>query len=151
MKGFVLSAANFINNRWVWFSLRLLLGGLFIITSVPKIAKIDAFVDIFIGYGFLPTGLAEVAGRILPWVELYIGCSLLLGIFVRISSTVIVPLSILFASAGIYAMAKSFGIFFGFFGSFLQISHPTQITFAGVLLVLPLVLEERPETTTRYS
>ena len=139
MKGFVLSAANFINNRWVWFSLRLLLGGLFIITSVPKIAEIDAFVDIFIGYGFLPTGLAEVAGRILPWVELYIGCSLLLGIFVRISSTVIVPMSIVFASAGIYAMAKSFGISCGCFGSFLQISHPTQITIDGVMLVLALV------------
>lgn len=135
--------ANFINNRWTWLTLRLLLGGLFIFTSIPKIAEIDEFVGTIIGYGILPTGLAETTGRVLPWVELYIGCSLMLGIFVRSTSALILPLSIIFGAAGIYAMVTSFGISCGCFGSFIQISHPIQLAIDGIMLVLALVLVTR--------
>lgn len=140
---FIHNIANFINNRWTWLTLRLLLGGLFIFTSIPKIAEIDEFVGTIIGYGILPTGLAETAGRILPWVELYIGCSLMLGIFVRSTSALILPLSIIFGAAGIYAMVTSFGISCGCFGAFIQISHPIQLAIDGIMLVLALVLVTR--------
>ena len=131
---------NFLKNRWVWLTVRLLLGGLFILTGISKIIDINGFIEIVYGYGLLPAGLARLAGWVLPWVELYIGCALVLGVFVRLTSVAIVPLSVAFGIGGIYAIVATSGIVCGCFGTLIQISHPVSMTIDGIMLVLSPVL-----------
>lgn len=136
---------NFIQDRWVWLTLRSLVGGLFMFTSIPKIADINGFVEIVNGYGILPAALARLAGTALPWVELYLGCSLILGVFVRFAAAVTIPSSLSFGFAGIYAMVKGGGIICGCFGTWVQISHPVSLTIDGIMLVLSLALVTQRE------
>ncbi|MBI2849419.1 MAG: DoxX family membrane protein [Chloroflexi bacterium] len=136
---------NFIQNRWVWLTLRLLVGGLFMFTSIPKIADINGFIEIVTGYGILPAALARLAGTALPFVELYLGISFLLGVFVRLSAAVTIPLSASFGFAGIYALVVGGGIVCGCFGTWLQISHQASMAIDGVMLVLSLALVTQRE------
>ena len=136
---------NFVQNLWVWLTSRLLLGGLFLFTGVPKIADLNGFAELVIGYGILPEGLSRLAGITLSWVELYLGCSLILGVFVRLGAAVTIPLSLSFMAAGIYAMVKSSGIICGCFGTWVQISHPVSLTIDIITLVLSLALVTQRE------
>jgi len=136
---------NFVQNRWVWLTVRLLLGGLFLFTGIPKIADISGFIELVDGYEILPTALARLAGSVLPWVELLLGCSLVLGVFVRLASAVTIPLAVSFASVGIYAMVKGGGIICGCFGTWVQISHPVSLTIDIITLVLSLALVTQRE------
>ncbi len=132
---------NFLQNRWVWFTVRLLLGVLFIVTGIGKIIDLEGFINIVYGYRLLPPGLALLAGSVLPFVELYIGCALVLGVFVRLTSVAIIPLSVTFGIGGIYALvADAGGIICGCFGTLIQISHPVSLTIDGIMLLLSPVL-----------
>ena len=73
-----------LQNRWLLFSLRLILGVIFILASISKIQDIAKFVSIVTSYGMLPNSLANLYGNIVPWLELFIGCALLLGVFVPV-------------------------------------------------------------------
>ncbi len=131
---------NFIQNRWVWLAARLLLGGLFMLTSIAKMSDIPYFIDEVIGYGLLPIGLARLLGSVLPWVELFIGCALILGVFVRLMSVAILPLSVVFGIAGIYAIVYDSGIRCGCFGSLIPLTHQQSLAIDCAMLVLSLVL-----------
>lgn len=131
---------NFLQNRWVWLTVRLLLGGLFTLTSISKIADINGFIDLVYGYGLLPIGLARLFGSVLPFAELYIGCALILGVFVRLTSVVIIPLSVTFGIGGIYAIVYGGGITCGCFGTLIPLTHEQSLTIDGTMLLLSLVL-----------
>ena len=80
-----------INNRWLVFSSRLVLGGIFITASISKLQLQTKFVNTVISYGILPDSLAQIYGFTLPWVELFMGCSLVLGLFYRFNAALTIP------------------------------------------------------------
>ena len=59
--------------------LRLLLGALFLIAASPKILDSAAFTLAIDNYHFLPSPLVNLWGIVLPWVEIVVGCLLVLG------------------------------------------------------------------------
>ena len=116
-----------IDNRWLIFALRLVLGGIFIAASFGKLQYQAEFINTVIGYGILPDSLANVYGLILPWIELFIGCSLVLGIFPRFNSVVSILLIISFAVASIYRLLNPVGNDCGCFGEFITLSYPASL------------------------
>ena len=76
----------FFNHKLVQFSARLLLGGVFIYASIEKIAYPKEFAAIVVKYQILPEKLAIYFAFLLPWIELFLGIFVLLGIFVRESA-----------------------------------------------------------------
>ena len=61
---------------------RMLLGGVFIYASVDKILRPDDFAEVISNYRILPGSLVNLAAIILPWLELFLGMFLILGIWV---------------------------------------------------------------------
>lgn len=86
---------------------RWILGCVFVYASIPKIVDPSAFAKIIYGYQLLPGVLINGAAIILPFVELYAGIFLIVGIFPR-SSTVLVMILL-----GIFMMAISINLIRG--------------------------------------
>lgn len=141
---------NILKNKWVLLAFRVILGGIFLAASISKILDMNGFVDTVVGYDLIPRTLSEIYGWIVPWVELFIGWALILGVFPRISAVVSILLVISFAIASSYALEKSPDGICGCFGSFIALSHPVSLTIDGVmfLLALALLINKQPEFLT---
>ncbi len=131
---------KFLQNRWVWFAARLLLGGLFLLTGIAKITDISSFIEEVNGYGLLPVGLVPLIGWVIPFAELFIASALILGVFVRLIAVLIIPMAVAFGAAGIYAIVVGGGIRCGCFGSLILLTHQQSLIIDIVILFVSLVL-----------
>ncbi len=131
---------KFLQNRWVWFAARLLLGGLFLLAGIAKITDIPYFIEEVNGYGLLPAGLVPLIGWVIPFAELFIASALILGVFVRLMAVLIPPMAVAFGAAGIYAIVVGGGIRCGCFGSLIPLTHQQSLTIDIVMLFVSLVL-----------
>jgi thiol-disulfide isomerase/thioredoxin len=129
-----------VQNRWGWLAARLMLGTVFIFASVLKIFDTGGFVTTVAGYGMLPDALAHLYGWVIPWVELAIGCALILGVFVRFAALISAPVTLSFGIASIYALIKAPGGTCGCFGNFINLNHQTSLTIDILMLALAAVL-----------
>lgn len=76
--------------------LRLLLGGLFVVLSLDKIRYPLVFAEALSDYDLLPAILIPVLAVVVPWVELFSGLFLILGILSRGASLLLAGLSATF-------------------------------------------------------
>jgi uncharacterized membrane protein YphA (DoxX/SURF4 family) len=60
---------------------RLFLGGIFVYASYDKIIHPVPFAEIVYNYQILPDPLVNPASLVLPWIELLVGFSLILGVW----------------------------------------------------------------------
>jgi hypothetical protein len=127
---------TFFQEPWVWPVARLLVGGLYLITAIAKIYDFNAFIDEVYGYGLLPIGLAHLVGWVLPWVELFLACSLLLGVYERLMSAFILVMSVIFEFAGAYAIFNDSGIVCGCFGSLITLTHQQSLTIDLIMVLV---------------
>jgi uncharacterized membrane protein YphA (DoxX/SURF4 family)/thiol-disulfide isomerase/thioredoxin len=129
-----------VQNRWLLLGSRLVLGGIFIAASITKLQDQSGFIDDVVRYGILPDILAQLYGIIVPWLELFIGCSLVLGIFSRLASAVSIPLIISFIVASSYRLVNPAGGGCGCFGEVITLSYPVSLTLDAVMLLTALLL-----------
>jgi uncharacterized membrane protein YphA (DoxX/SURF4 family) len=131
-------------NRWLILLLRLALGGLFVTSSIAKFQHPELFTSALLKYGILPEGLARFYAAVLPWAELFIGCSLILGIFVILFSTLSIPLICSFIVANIYALFRPMGEACSCLGNLVNLNHPAALAIdVGMLLVAVLLVWQR--------
>lgn len=130
----------FLKNRWVLLAFRILLGGIFFVASISKILDMSGFVDTVVGYDLIAQTLAEIYGWVMPWVELYLGCSLILGVLPRISAGISIPVVISFAIASSYALEKFPEGICGCFGSFIVLSHPVSLIIDAIMFLFALAI-----------
>jgi uncharacterized membrane protein YphA (DoxX/SURF4 family) len=71
----------FLKNSWTELIARWILGITFIYASYHKIISPGDFAKIIYGYDLLPDGLINLIAIILPFVELFSGLALILGIY----------------------------------------------------------------------
>ena len=71
---------NFLRNKYLLLATRLIVGGLFIYSSVDKIIDPLAFATIIHHYRIVPPGLINYIAVIIPWIEFTVGIFLVLGI-----------------------------------------------------------------------
>jgi len=81
-------------KSWVELILRWMLGVVFVYASIHKIAEPAKFAKVMYGYYLFPDFSINLIAIILPFLELYSGLFLLLGIYPR--SAAIVTLAMLF-------------------------------------------------------
>lgn len=134
------SIKEIIDNRWLIFSLRVALGGIFIAASVSKLPYQAEFTNTVIGYGILPDSLARFYGSIVPWAELFIGCALVLGIFSRFISALSIPLIVSFIVANVYGLFHPVADICGCFGPVISLSHPASLAIDAVMLLMAVSL-----------
>ncbi|MBW1828888.1 MAG: DoxX family membrane protein [Deltaproteobacteria bacterium] len=95
---------------------RWLLGALFLVACYQKIIEPAHFAKIIYGYYLFPDAAINLIAIILPYVELFSGMALILGIYPR--SAALIINAMLLALSGI-----SFVFFLGFRSSFIAISE----------------------------
>ena len=93
------SPLSFLSGRWPMPQLRLALGGLYIASSLSRLEYPGQFSESVPSYQMLPEPLPRPFAAALPSVELFIGCSLVHGIFVVFGCALVVPLILSLAMA----------------------------------------------------
>ena len=99
-----------IKSEYFGFILRLILGIVFIYASIGKIFNPMDFSLAIQNYRILPEPLINFVAIILPWIELYCGIFIILGILTRVSAATLVILTTVFIFALISALARGLDI-----------------------------------------
>lgn len=88
---------------------RVVVGGLFVVTALAKIDEPATFIKEIHNYGLAPYVVVNPMGLILPWVELFAGLLLALGIWRREAGGIVGAMLIVFtiAKAVVYAQGKN--------------------------------------------
>ncbi|HEY1683588.1 MAG TPA: MauE/DoxX family redox-associated membrane protein [Tepidisphaeraceae bacterium] len=127
-----------MNMRQLSRAARLILGIVFLLSSIPKLREPQAFLDNVYGYQLVQPKMGILIASVLPWLELIIAINLLVGVFVGGSLVVAVVLGAIFtfanASAIIHGLSISCGCF-GNSGSSSPINWTTLVISAGIGLI----------------
>lgn len=132
-------------------ALRLVLGAVFVYAAYVKLRDPWTLFALAIdSYKLLPVAWLEPVARTLPWIELAVGLFLIIGVFVRASSTVMSLLLVVFFSLMVRAYAQGMEISCGCFGPGETISWKTLLRdgslLAGSLALTYLAFRRRPGT-----
>ena len=119
-----------------------MVGALFVFSGFQKlIAPYQNFLYVIESYSFLPGILEEVTARALPWVELFLGVFLLLGLWLKVSLKGLSMLLLLFIMIVGQAMIRKLPVGeCGCFGEKFSLPLPAMILVDSGLLILSLIL-----------
>tara|TARA_Y100000768_G_scaffold387819_1_gene380449 strand:- start:1341 stop:1778 length:438 start_codon:yes stop_codon:yes gene_type:complete len=92
------------------YTMRLVLGIVFIYASYDKILDPSKFARDISNYHFVPFGLENTVAIILPWLELFIGIGIVLGIYIDGNTLLSAFLLLLFNFLIFQAMVRGFNI-----------------------------------------
>ncbi len=106
---------KFLENKFVIIALRLVIGGIFIYASIGKLLNPEDFGRAIRGYDLLPLGSISFLSVILPFVEFLSGLFLILGIFKRGSTFIIIAMLLAFLIGLTQAYARGLSIDCGCF------------------------------------
>ena len=87
------------DNRWVELVCRLLVGSVFVYASLDKILHPAEFAKIVYNYQILPVPVSNILAIILPWLELFAGLALLVGVLRTESALILSGLLVVFIFA----------------------------------------------------
>jgi len=96
---------------------RIYLGGVFIFASIYKIQEPYEFALSVATYQISPLYLINLFAIILPWLELFVGITIIAGFWTRESAFLILGMMVLFAVALAYALAQGHEMTCGCFAS----------------------------------
>lgn len=119
--------------------IRIALGVIFIYAAVPKILRPDEFADAINNYRILPYFLINIMAICLPWVELFFGAFLVLGIRIKAASFGVLLLIVVFISAILSAWARGIDINCGCFGTGTEAISYKEIIRDIIFLIMALL------------
>jgi uncharacterized membrane protein YphA (DoxX/SURF4 family) len=96
-------------------ALRLGLAAVFITAAIPKIAAPDLFAGNVFNYKILPPWGVNTLALVLPWLELFAGVGLALGVWPRACAWIMAGLMVVFMAAFVSARARGLDISCGCF------------------------------------
>jgi len=70
---------HLLRNEWLGLLFRLVLGGVFVYASLDKIIHPEGFAHAVYNYRLIPAVLVNLFALFLPWLELFCGMALILG------------------------------------------------------------------------
>jgi uncharacterized membrane protein YphA (DoxX/SURF4 family) len=86
-------------HPWLTIRVQIALGIFFVVAALPKIADPPSFAHMVYNYRILPGQLVNLAGLVMPWVELLCGLGLILGIWTNAARTLIAAMLLTFIVA----------------------------------------------------
>ncbi|MBJ13131.1 MAG: hypothetical protein CMG62_08695 [Candidatus Marinimicrobia bacterium] len=101
-----------MNKVKLYFTIvaRILLGLMWVWAGIEKIADPGQFARDISNYHLLPFGTENIIAIILPWLELFIGVSLIIGLYIDASSIISAGLMSVFIIFIFQAMVRGFNI-----------------------------------------
>lgn len=110
-------------KEMVSFFFRIFMGGIFTLAGLAKIADPISFYSTLMGFRILPDFLLNFMAVYLPWLELLLGLSVLLGILYTTGALMIAAINTIFALAIISVILRGIDIDCGCFGLFSDLLH----------------------------
>jgi uncharacterized membrane protein YphA (DoxX/SURF4 family) len=101
---------DFLSNKYLQFVLRLIIGGMFIYVAYNKLVNPEEFAKAIKNYDMLPFWAINIMAIILPYIELFCGLFLILGIYKKSSSVIIAVSLFIFIIALTTAYARGLNI-----------------------------------------
>lgn len=105
-----------LHNPYITLFARVLIGCVFVIAAVGKVADPAKFANEIIKYNLLPDASVNIMALVLPWIELCCGIFILAGVKLRANSALVGLMLIVFTSAVLISMARGLDINCGCFG-----------------------------------
>ncbi len=134
--------------RYVVLISRVILGGLFLLSSLGKLVDIPRYsVAVVYNYEILPDSLAIVFGWALPFIELLCGLGLLFGILTRLSSLGTALLSISFFITKAILLSRGSDIECGCFGAIASTLASVTIYLDPAILLMSLAVLLSPRSS----
>jgi len=106
---------RFFLNKPIYFWVRLILGIIFVLASIDKIIHPAAFAKAVYNYQILPEALINLTAIILPWLELILGISLILGLWLPGAVLLANLLLVSFFGALVFNLARGLDVQCGCF------------------------------------
>lgn len=130
---------------------RIVLGFIFIVASIDKIADPSAFAVSIRYYKIVGSSVAMLFATILPWIELLCGLFLIFGVMMRGCSLLVLLMLILFTAGVVSGIARGLDISCGCFSRDPNVDKIgwTKVLENVGLIVLSIVIYF--STTTRCS
>ncbi|MAV71203.1 MAG: hypothetical protein CMG04_10955 [Candidatus Marinimicrobia bacterium] len=97
-------------RKYLLLLARILLGVMWVLAGVEKIADPSQFSRDISNYHLLPFGIENTVAIILPWLELFIGLSLIFGLYISSASLISGVLMLVFVIFIAQAMVRGFNI-----------------------------------------
>ncbi len=107
----------FLTSGVVLFVLRILLGGLFVFSSIEKVQHPDEFAIAVRAYKLLPVGLSNLFALAVAWAEIVAAGMLILGIMTRRAAGAILLLLVMFTVAIATTLLRGLAIDCGCFSN----------------------------------
>jgi putative oxidoreductase len=126
--------------RYLCLLIRLVTGGVFIVSSMSKLPMQSRFVEVVQSFQLLPGPLTVAYGLVLPWVELLVGCYLVLGILVKPGAIITILMCISFLIANISSVIRGEYYCPGCFGELFALSVTQAITIDILIIIGAAVL-----------
>ncbi|MBN2600927.1 MAG: DoxX family membrane protein [Candidatus Marinimicrobia bacterium] len=96
-------------------AIRMVLGFLFLYASLDKIIYPPKFAEVIYNYRLLPVELLNMCAIIVPWIEAFIGISLLMGFWIETSAFMLSTITVFFIIMIISAITRGLNIECGCF------------------------------------
>ena len=113
---------KYLSNPKLVLFLRIFLGVIFIYASIDKIVDPIKFSDLIDNYHITPVKLNNLAALVIPWIELVVGIFLVLGIYIRGSSVIVIVLLLWFIFILSQALARGINVNCGCFNLAEQVN-----------------------------
>lgn len=104
-----------IDNNYLPFLLRIVLGGIFIYAAIGKILYPAEFSEAIANYQLVPVAVTNILAIVLPWVELIAGLFLLNGFKTQSANFILLVMICVFSFGAILAVARGLDINCGCF------------------------------------
>ncbi|HPC35970.1 MAG TPA: MauE/DoxX family redox-associated membrane protein [Candidatus Marinimicrobia bacterium] len=100
---------------WLEYFIRLVIGFLFIYAAIGKIIHPEKFAVVVYNYRVLPIELVNIVAILVPWLEIAIGVTLILGVWLETAAFLLCILTIGFIVLIISAIVRGLNIECGCF------------------------------------
>jgi len=107
--------AERLTHPWLTIRVQIFLGLIFVVASLPKIADPPSFAHMVYNYRILPGALINISAIVMPWMELFSGLALILGVWTRPARWIISLLLLTFMVAITINLARNNAIDCGCF------------------------------------
>ena len=133
---------EFLSNTYLQIALRLIVGGVFIYSSIGKLFSPDEFAKIIYNYDILPLFLVNILAIALPYVLFMAGVLLIFGVYKKGNSAIFIGLIFVFLIALIQAYVRGLDINCGCFSLDTTSSNNDILMriFQDVLLLIPVLI-----------
>lgn len=128
-----------LSNKYFLLLSRLVIGFLFVLAGVSKIADPESFASSVANFKILPDYLINITAIVIPWIELVSGILVLFGIAVKENSIIIMNLLGIFIVLIVISLFRGLNIDCGCFGTSSGDSIGISKIIEDVLMLLPAV------------